>query len=486
MIPLSPPATTLRPLVVDLDGTLIRTDLLHESASRFLLQRPLAAPRLLAWLAAGKSVLKTRLAQSVALDAAVLPYDTELLAWLRAQKEQGRELVLATASHRLLAEQVAQHLGLFDTVLATEDGSNLRAHAKRDVLVARYGERGFDYVGNDWPDLPIFQSAAAAHVVSRSPRLVERVRALGNLASSRVPATGSPAAGLLKAARPHQWAKNLLVFVPLLAAHRYGDTLAVAQALAAFVVLSLAASAVYLLNDLVDVADDRHHERKRLRPFAAGTLSLLHGWLAWPLLLALAFALAAWLLPGRFAAALGCYGVLTAAYSFHLKRVAVVDVLTLAALYTLRIIAGAAAIAVPMSFWLLSFSMFIFLSLALIKRYSELRAARDAGREAALRGRGYSPQDLEMVSSLGAASGYMAVLVLALYIQDSHTAALYGEPRAIWLACPLLLYWISRAWLLTHRGQMHQDPVLFALRDRASWVVAALFVVVFALAKLMP
>lgn len=475
-----------RPLVVDLDGTLIKTDLLHETASRFVVQQPLAAPRLLAWMLAGKSVLKTRLARGVTLDAAILPYDTELLAWLRAQKAAGRELVLATASHRELAEQVAAHLGLFDAVLATEEGANLRSEAKRDALVARYGERGFDYVGDDPCDLCIFRAAGAAHLVSRSPALARRARALGNLESVRARPGGSLAAGLLKAARPHQWAKNLLVFVPLLAAHRYGDMLSAMQALVAFVVLSLAASSVYLLNDLVDVSDDRHHERKRARPFASGELSLLHGWLAWPLLAAAAFGLAAWLLPWRFTAVLGCYGVLTAAYSLRLKRIAVVDVIVLAALYTLRLIAGAAAIAVPMSFWLLSFSMFIFLSLALIKRYSELRAARDAGREATLRGRGYGPQDLEMVSSLGAAAGYMAVLVLALYIQDSRTAALYQEPRAIWLACPLLLYWISRAWLIAHRGQMHQDPVLFALRDRVSWVVGALFVVVFALARVLP
>jgi 4-hydroxybenzoate polyprenyltransferase len=384
----------------------------------------------------------------------------------------------------LLADQVSRHLGLFDEVLATSATLNLKAGAKRDALVSRYGERGFDYVGNDWPDVPVWRAAAQAHVVSRSPRLIAAARAQGNL--GRTLDDGKPplAVALLQAMRPHQWMKNLLVFVPLLAAHRYGHAASVLQAMLAFVVFGLTASSVYLLNDLVDVADDRHHVRKRSRPFAAGHLGLVQGWLAWPLLLALAFMLAGVGLPWPFMASLAAYFVLTVTYSLQLKQVPVVDVLTLAALYTLRIVAG--AVAVPLSFWLLSFSMFLFLSLALIKRYSELRAARAAGQHTALRGRGYEPQDLELVSSLGGSAGYCAVLVLALYIHDLNTARLYATPTLIWLACPLLLFWISRAWLIAHRGHMHDDPIVFALKDRVSWAVAALFALAFALARVVP
>lgn len=474
-------------LVVDLDGTLIKTDLLAETASRFLIEQPHCFFKLLAWLAEGKSILKSRLAASTSIDVASLPYNQELLVWLRAEKAQGRRIVLATASHRVLADQVAAHLDLFDTVFATDSGTNLKASAKRNVLVGRYGERGFDYVGNDWADIPIWQAAAKAHVVSRSPRLIEQVRSLGNL--GLLIGNGKPplAVALFKAMRPHQWMKNLLVFIPLLAAHHYLHMVSVMQALLAFLVFGLAASSVYLLNDLVDVADDRHHTRKRHRPLAAGNLSLLHGWIAWPVLLLLAFALAGPVggMPWRFMASMGVYVVLTVAYSLRLKQVPIVDVLTLAMLYTLRIIAGAAAIAVPLSFWLLSFSMFIFLSLAFIKRYSELRAARDAGKVGALRGRGYHPQDLELVSSLGGSAGYTAVLVLALYLQDSHTASLYATPAIIWLACPLLLFWISRAWLIAHRGNMHDDPIVFALKDRLSWVIVALLGAVFVAAKVV-
>ena len=249
----------------------------------------------------------------------------------------------------------------------------------------------------------------------------------------------------------------------------------------------MTASSVYVLNDLVDVADDRHHSRKRNRPLASGNLSLLHGWLAWPVLLISAFTLAGPVggLPMPFLLSLAIYFVLTVAYSLRLKQVPIVDVLTLATLYTLRIIAGAAAIAVPLSFWLLSFSMFIFLSLAFIKRYSELRVARDAGQIGLLRGRGYDPKDLELVSSLGGSAGYAAVLVLALYIQDDRTASMYATPSIIWLACPLLLFWISRVWLIAHRGHMHDDPIVFAMHDRLSWGIAALFASVFVLAKVV-
>ncbi len=473
------------PLVVDLDGTLIRTDLLVESASQFLIQNPLAFFKPLLWLLRGKTVLKTELAQRVRLDASALPYNTDVLDWLRAEKQSGRRLVLATASHRVLADQVAQHLQLFDEVLATEGDTNLKSTAKAQALVDRFGVAGFDYVGNDWPDMQVWAKAHTAHVVDAPAALLSRAQAqglVGQVFRSDLP---SKPMAMLKAMRLHQWMKNLLVFVPLMAAHQYADASRDVLALMAFVVFSLTASSVYLLNDLVDVQDDRHHARKRHRPFASGALGLVLGWCAWPLLLLLAIGLSAAFMPVLFSVSLGVYFVLTVAYSLHLKQLAVVDVLTLAALYTLRIIAGAAAIDVAVSFWLLLFSMFIFLSLALIKRYSELKVARDAGKTGTLRGRGYEPDDLELVSSLGGSAGLIAVLVLALYIQDGQAAHLYATPQLIWLACPVMLFWISRAWLIAHRGRMHDDPIVFALKDRVSWGVGVFMVVVLALARIL-
>jgi 4-hydroxybenzoate polyprenyltransferase len=473
------------PLVVDLDGTLISTDLLVESASHFLIQHPFQFFRPLLWLLRGKTVLKTELAQRVDLDVLSLPYNHDVIQWLQMQKHQGRRLVLATASHRLLAEQVAQHLHFFDEVLATEGDTNLKATAKTDALVARYGEGGYDYVGNDWPDLKVWAKAHTAHLVGASAGLIVSAKAQGNVGEVWPNNGPSSLVSLLKAMRLHQWMKNLLVFVPLMAAHQYGDAERDVLALMAFVVFSLTASSVYLLNDLVDVQDDRHHTRKRSRPFASGALSLITGWVLWPVLLLVATVLSVLFMPVLFTVSLSVYFVLTVAYSLQLKQMAVVDVLTLAALYTLRIIAGAAAIAVAVSFWLLLFSMFIFLSLALIKRYSELKVARDAGKSGALRGRGYEPDDLELVSSLGGSSGFIAVLVLALYIQDGQAAHLYATPQLIWLACPVMLFWISRAWLIAHRGRMHDDPIVFALKDKVSYGVGAFMVAVLALARVL-
>lgn len=471
------------PLVIDLDGTLIKTDLLFESANQHLIANPLNIFKLLFWFWHGKSYLKARLAESLKIDPIALPYNKSLVAWLHNQKALGRTIILATASHRILADRIASHLQLFDEVMATEGTINLKGLKKRDALIQRFGDRSFDYVGNDDPDMPIWQSARKAYVVSTSSELINRVKLLGNL--EEVFSTERLPLGLAftKAFRPHQWIKNFLVFVPLLAAHRFSDGVSLYDAILAFFIFGLTASSVYILNDLADVADDRHHSRKQLRPFASGNLSLTAGWLAWPCLLLTAFILAGLFLPLSFVGILGAYFSLTLAYSLRLKQSAILDVLTLAGLYTTRIVAGASAISAPLSFWLLTFSMFIFLSLAFIKRFNELKSARNNGHTGNIRGRGYAHQDLELVSSMGSAAGYLSVLVLALYIQDTHTSELYAVPKVLWLSCPILLYWISRAWLIAHRGQMHDDPIVFAIKDRVSWVISACFIGVFAFAK---
>jgi 4-hydroxybenzoate polyprenyltransferase len=369
-------------------------------------------------------------------------------------------------------------------VHASDEQTNLKSECKRDLLIARFGAQGFDYVGDAWADLPVWEAARRCHVVDGSKRLLAALAVRGKVPQSVETSSGAPVAALFRTLRPHQWTKNLLVVLPLLTAHQYGALSANLHALLALIAFCLTASAMYLLNDLLDVQDDRHHASKRRRPLAAGELSLLAGWLSWPLLLGSAFGLAFSQLPPLFYWVLLGYFALAFAYSYRLKRIAIVDVMTLAALYTLRIIAGAMAIGVPPSFWLLSFSMFLFLSLACIKRASELRLLREANGEAQIRGRGYHAADLELISMLGIAAGYLSVLVLALYVQEPATAVLYHTPELIWLACPLLLYWVSRAWLKTHRGQMHDDPILFALRDRASWAVAGLLITVFGLARL--
>jgi 4-hydroxybenzoate polyprenyltransferase len=467
------------PLVVDLDGTLLRSDLLVESAVLFLRESPQHFWMPFLWLAQGKAVLKQRLAQATKIDVSSLPFSPEVLALIREARDAGRKVVLATASDQKLADAVAAQLGLFDEVLASDGTRNLSAERKRDVLIERFGEGGFDYVGNAHDDLPILAAARKGFLIDPQARVERRAKRL-NTPLDVLNAGGEGRwITWLKALRLHQWLKNLLIFVPLLASHQITDPLLLWKGVLAFVFFGLCASSVYLLNDLFDLPEDRQHPVKRERPFASGRLSVKAGLVMVPVLLVSAFLGAVLLLPLEFVGILAMYYLLTLAYSLDLKRRMIVDVMTLAALYTIRVIAGGAAFGLILTFWILAFSMFVFLSLAMVKRYAELHAAAELGRLGQTPGRGYRPSDMSMVAVLGAVSGYLAVLVLALYIHDEGTVHLYAHPETIWLAVPLLLFWISRVWMLAHRGQMNEDPLLFAVRDRVSVVVGLLFALVF-------
>ena len=451
-------------LCVDLDGTLVRSDLLLESLLLLIRRNPLYVLRIPFWLTRGRAALKAEVASRIVLDPALLPYNRPLLAWLKTEHEQGRELWLCTASDRKLAEAVAAHLGFFAGVLASDARTNFAGARKAAALVARFGRGAFDYCGNETRDLHVWREARGAVVIA-APRLIERVRAqVAVLESFAAPSAG--ARSLLRALRPHQWAKNVLVFVPLLAAHRFADLRALVGGVLALGAFCLCASSVYVLNDLLDLEADRAHARKAKRPFAAGDLPISTGLALIPILLGGGMLIAAWL-PAKFQLALGAYYLLTLAYSLKLKRILVIDAVALAGLYTLRIIGGAAAAGVALSFWLLLFSVFLFLSLAFVKRYAELDSLRRQQRLNAA-GRRYHVEDLAVLQSFGTAAGYLSVLVLALYINSPDVAALYRHPKAIWMLCVLLLYWVSRVWMTAHRGGMHDDPVLYALRDKVS------------------
>jgi 4-hydroxybenzoate polyprenyltransferase/phosphoserine phosphatase len=462
------------PLCVDLDGTLVRTDMLHEATLELLKRAPLSLARLPGWLAQGKAAMKHRISEAVQVEVAHLPYRREVLDLIEAARAEGRPVVLATASSAQIAEAVARHLGLFDLVLASDGATNLSAEAKAERLVAVFGERGFDYIGNGRADLPVWRRARRVIVVSSDDRLHARAGAHGQEVD-RIADQGHRLLPWLKSLRPHQWLKNLLVFVPLFAAHKAGDMGLLLNAVLAFVAFSLAASSVYIVNDLVDLPSDRRHHRKHKRPFASGALPIAGGLVAAPLVLLAAIAVSLFL-PLPFLGVLAFYMVLTSLYSFWLKRQVLVDVMLLAGLYTLRIIAGSAATAIVPSFWLLAFSMFVFLSLAMVKRHQELHQAQDQG--ALLAGRGYLPTDLPVLMALGAGSGLMSVMVLALYIDSPIVAQSYAEPVWLWLVPPAMLYWIGRLWVKAQRGQIHDDPVVFAARDRQSQIVALLIAIV--------
>jgi 4-hydroxybenzoate polyprenyltransferase len=401
------------------------------------------------------------LLDEVPLDFAVLPYNKAVTEFIQEERRRGRKVVLAAKTSRHFAGQVAQHLPLFDDVIATGSSGAAAAVSMRELLLAAFGPGGFDYAGSGRNDA-LIRDAARRTVVLASRGVTLR--------------------DWLKAIRVHQWLKNLLIFVPLLGAHRYTELPLLSMALLAFLAFGLCASSVYVLNDLLDLPDDRHHAKKRLRPFASGRISVRAGMLAFPLLLLAAFSIAVLWLPRTFLGVLAIYYFLTLTYSLVLKRRMVFDVMTLAGLYTLRIVAGAIGLAIPLTFWLLALSMFTFLSLALVKRYTELFNVRAKGDEEKARGRGYYPSDLQMIASLGAASGYLAVMVLALYINDARTKELYRHVELIWLACPLLLTWFSRVWMMAHRGFMDDDPVIFAIKDRISLALVVLTAFVFWLA----
>lgn len=457
------------PLCIDLDGTLIKSDILIESLFAMLKENFFLVFLLPLWLLRGKAYLKDQIAQRATVEVRLLPYHAGFLDFAKAQRAAGRKLVLATASHRRYAEQIASHLGVFDDVLASDATRNLSGSVKAQLLIARFGERGFDYAANAPVDVAIWRHARWAILVNPEPGAEAAARALGNVERVFDDRRGG-LTPYLAAIRVHQWLKNLLVFVPLLAAHRITEWELFFDACLAFVAFSLCASSVYLLNDLLDLPADRAHPRKRERPFAAGTVRPIAGAALIPLLL-LASLLVCVALPAIFSLVLLVYYACTVAYSFYLKRVVLVDVLVLAGLYTLRVIGGAAAVYVEPSFWLLALSMFMFMSLALVKRSAELyvQRAREVKRA---KGRGYRTSDLEYLHSMGTASGYMAVLVVALYINGEAVAQGYQHPYMLWLVCPLLLYWVSRMWLKAGRGEMHDDPLVFAVKDRQSQLIA--------------
>ncbi len=459
------------PLVVDLDGTLTRSDTLYESFLLLLKRAPHLALLVPLWLLKGKANLKAELARRVELDPGDLPYCQPLIDHLKAEKQAGRRLVLATAADERIAQAVAGHLGLFELVLASDGRTNLSGAAKLTRIRELVGPH-FDYAGNAEEDLHLWKEARASLLVNASRGVTRRCQSLGRPHQTFSNARPGLRA-VVKMLRVHQWAKNVLVLVPLVAAHRLLEPALLLQAVLALAAFSLCASSVYILNDLLDLPADRRHPTKRRRPFAAGDLPVLFGLALWPVLMAAAFALSLWTLPLAFSAVLGVYWLITLAYSLYLKQVMALDVLVLAGLYTIRMVGGTAATEVPISNWLLSFSTFLFFSLALIKRLSELRRLKEKPQQTRAPGRGYDAGDYDAVGQLGSAAGLMSVLVLALYIQSGDVGALYGRPDRLLLMLPMLLYWLARFWVLAHRGQVNDDPLVHALKDPASYAVAA-------------
>lgn len=478
---MSSPATTEKasvPLCVDLDGTLLKTDMLWESMVRLLRYNPFYLFLLPLWWSRGRAFLKKQIAARVDVEISHLPLCESFCDYLRAEK-RNRPVFLVTASDQRIADKVARRMGLFEGVIASDGQTNLRGSAKAKALETRFGARGFDYAGNSHVDYPVWQAARQALVVNARASVTARAKEVSTVGGVFQPLP-SPWGAAWRSLRPHQWVKNLIIFVPLITAHQISEGTLLGRAIVAFLAFCACASGVYWVNDLADLDADRQHPARRIRPFAAGDLPLWIGLGGAPILLAGSLCIAV-TLSWSFAMVLLAYIILTSLYSWTWKEIALVDVFCLAALYTLRLIGGHEAAAVKYSAWLLVFSMFIFLSLALVKRYVEIDSARRESR-AQVNRRGYGPADAGLVSSLGIGSGLLAALVLALYVNSEQVLKLYHHPLLLLLLCPLLLYWIGRVWLLAHRGQVHDDPVVFALKDRPSYAVGALTLAVLWLA----
>ena len=465
--------TSAVPLVVDLDGTLTPTDTLHESLFQVLRQSPTRLPKLLLSLLKGKAAFKDQVATYADIDPALLPYRQDFLSYLQSEKENGRAIILATAAHSSIAEKVAGHLGLFDQVLATEQGKNLKGAEKLESIRANVGDR-FAYAGDSKADLPIWEAATSAILIGVSPETAEKARRHTDV-EFEIPRETAGLTVWLRALRVHQWLKNFLLFVPLLTAFSFLDVGKLLPLILAFFSFSIAASGTYVLNDLWDLQSDRTHPRKRTRPFASGRLPLHVGLCVAVCAIAIGFVMSAFVTQGFFLMLL-LYLVMTSLYSWVLKTYVLIDVLALSLLYTLRILAGSIAVNIPTSSWLLAFSVFVFLSLALVKRCAELVSLKEAGRPAT-RGRDYRVTDLDVLWPMGVGAALSAVVVFGLFISVPETQERYASPYLLWLVAVGLVYWLGRLWIKASRGEMDDDPVVYAIKDRGSRVVVFIMLV---------
>lgn len=468
-------------LAVDLDGTLLRSSMVHEtfwSAFANDWRTPFAAT---VRLGRGREHIEALLAQRSSVDVAALPYDDEVIALIRTWRGRGGEVVLVTATDQRLANAIGEHLGLFDAIFGSDHARDLRGAKKATFLVERYGVGNFAYVGDAHEDAEVWRNSGHAVVKSRSRAV--RAKALAHTSSHVIHSPLGSNWNLLRALRPHQWLKNILVFLAVMGAHRLLDPDLMLRAFGAFVAFSLIASSVYLLNDLLDLSADRAHSRKCDRPFASGAIAIELGPPMIVLLLIAGLFVAA-LLGAKFLLVVSVYFIITMAYSLSLKRYTMIDICVLAALYTIRVLAGGVATGLSISVWLLAFSMFIFFSLAAVKRQAELVDAVRAGKLKIV-GRGYHPDDLQLVSQMATASGLLSVLVMTLYLSSDAVTQVYHRPEALWGVTPVLLFWISRVVFKAHRGEMHDDPIVFAAKDKVSMVcglIVAAFAVVASLA----
>ena len=457
-----------KPLVVDLDGTLIKTDLLYEGFILLLRKNLLYIFPCLFWLLRGKAYLKCRILKIVHITPELLPYNKRVLNFLQKEFDNGRKLILATASPLSTALEISRHHPIFDEVYGTEENINLKGKQKLKLLMAHFGEFEFDYIGNSRSDLVIFASSRYSYLVNPTRSLERSAGKISNLKYT-FRSRKTSLKDYIKAIRVHQWVKNFLIFVPLITSHSFYSADLLMQAIAGFFAFSFVASGGYLVNDLSDLNSDRSHPTKRFRPLASGQISILTGSILAFILFAGGLFLAS-KLNTLFLCIVVFYFLASLSYSLYFKRFALYDVFILALLYSTRVIAGGMVTNIPLSFWLISFSTFLFLSLAFVKRYSELMKVT-VQKDLKHRGREYYIEDISLLQTMAIVSGFLSIVVFSLYIDSSDVTRLYSKPKILWAISLLLLFWISRIWLITNRGKMNEDPIIFAIKDTTSYFI---------------
>lgn len=451
-------------LVVDLDGTLIYSDMLLESFWSAVSNNWRVIFGVVFAMLRGRAQLKEYLAGTSTIGVQHLPYNKEVLRFIQEWRLSGRRVALVTASDTKIARQIADYLGIFDDVFGSDGKVNLGGKRKSQFLERIYQNNEYYYMGNAMADLPVWRHASKAFTVNASAR-TRRAADKNNDDVEHLNPRKMRLRPYFRACRPYQWIKNCLIFLPIIMAHQF-DANTLQEGLLAFVSFCLIASSVYVLNDLLDLKADREHPRKRMRPFASGDCSISYAMFMLVGLLALGLHTAA-AINREFLLVVSIYYFLTTAYSFHLKQKVIIDIFILAMLYTIRILGGGVASSIDLSVWLLAFSIFIFLSLASVKRQAELQD-RSACVDKVLVRRGYNIDDLPIISMIAIASGYLSVLVMILYITSPNVTSLSAHPELLWAISAVLLYWITRTIMITHRGNMTDDPIIYAFKDRTS------------------
>jgi 4-hydroxybenzoate polyprenyltransferase/phosphoserine phosphatase len=465
----------MTPLCLDLDGTLIKSDALFESLIQMLKTNPFLLFIVPFWLVKGKPHLKEEIDKRIEFNAELLPYNEDLINYTKKEKAKGRKVYLVTASHISIANKVGNYLGLFDGIYGTEKGVNLKSKKKAEFLNKKFGENNYVYAGDAKVDFNIWKHSKKAIVVSDNNSFIKQVEKTFEVEKTFYEKKNLFKT-IIKEIRVYQWVKNILLFLPLLLAHSISNVTLLSDVIIGFFSFSLSASFVYVLNDLLDLQSDRSHPRKRKRPLASGRLPIQIGILLVPLLLIVGLSLS-FLISFKFQIILISYIVLTTAYSFKLKKIPMLDIILLATLFTTRIVAGAYAAEVYLSMWILAFSMFFFMNLAVLKRYTELLTMKKRN-EIEARGRGYTVEDMGLLLSIGPAAGFLSVLIFVLYINSSQATGLYNYTEVLWLIAPIFIYWISRIWHLSVRGKMTDDPIVFTVKDKESYIVGFLILII--------